>query len=191
MAGSSITSPRAQTRRLTADDWIRAGFAILVDGGPDGLRIGRLCEQLDVTKGSFYWHFSDMAAYRCALADAWVGLNDERRRRLENMRGSDPRKRLRAMMRTLVRPDHRALERAMRAWALTDAAVLASVQQSDSRVFGEVRQAFTDLGFGEEEAELRASVLLATGLGLLHGTAPVTHAPADMRERFLDLMLRR
>lgn len=191
MAGSSISSPRGQARRLTADDWIQAGFAILIDGGPDALRIGRLCEQLDVTKGSFYWHFSDMQAYRSALADAWAARGDERRRRFENMRGADPRRRLATMMRTLVRPDHWALERAMRAWALTDDAVLASVQHSDDRLRGEVRRAFTDLGFGDDEADLRAAMLLATGLGLLHGAASAKDAPADMRDRVVEFMVRR
>jgi AcrR family transcriptional regulator len=188
---SSLTSSPGHGRRLTADDWIEAGFAILVEGGPDALRIGRLCEHLDVTKGSFYWHFADMQAYRTALAHAWGGLNDERRRRLENMRGADPRRRLATWMRTLVHPQHWALERAMRAWALTDDAVLESVQQSDRRVLGEVRQAFEDLGFGRDEAELRSSVLLATGLGLLHGTNSTKDGPAEMRERVLEFMTRR
>ena len=64
---------------LTADDWVQAGFAVLAEGGPNALRIGRLCERLEVTKGSFYWHFTDMRAYRTALADAWGSLYDERR----------------------------------------------------------------------------------------------------------------
>jgi AcrR family transcriptional regulator len=55
-------------RRVTADDWIQAGFNVLAEGGPNALRIGRLCDRLDVTKGSFYWHFTDMRAYRAALA---------------------------------------------------------------------------------------------------------------------------
>ena len=67
----SMTPPRGASRRLTVDDWIQAGFAILADGGPNALRVDRLCERLGVTKGSFYWHFVDLAAYRDALVDAW------------------------------------------------------------------------------------------------------------------------
>jgi AcrR family transcriptional regulator len=190
VAGSSTTSPRGYGRRLTADDWIEAGFAILADGGPNALRIGRLCEQLEVTKGSFYWHFSDMQAYRSALAGAWGSMHDERRRRFENMSGADPRKRLAVMMQTLVRPDHWALERAMRVWALTDEGVHACVQRSDGRVLGAVRQAFVDYGFDKEEADLRSAVLLAAGLGLLHGASSTKDASTELRERVLDLMLR-
>jgi AcrR family transcriptional regulator len=185
-----MAAPGGSGRRLTADDWVAAGFALLADSGPNALRIGRLCERLDVTKGSFYWHFTDMRAYRAALADAWGSLHDQRRRRFENMRTDDPRKRLAMMMQTLVRPDHWALERAMRVWALTDEAVLASVQRSDGRVLRAVRQAFADYGFDEGEADLRSAVLLAAGVGLLHAASSTKDVPAELRERVLDFMLR-
>jgi AcrR family transcriptional regulator len=176
---------------LTADDWVQAGFALLAEGGPNALRIGRLCERLEVTKGSFYWHFTDMRAYRAALAEAWGNLYDERRSRFESVRYTDPRDRLVEMMQALMRPDHWALERAMRIWALTDDAVSESVRRSDVRVLCEVRQAFVDCGFDEDEAALRSSVLFAAGVGLLHEAAGAKDAPAAVRERVLDLMLRR
>jgi AcrR family transcriptional regulator len=176
---------------LTADDWIQAGFDVLADGGPNALRIGKLCDQLEVTKGSFYWHFTDMRAYRAALASAWGSLHDERRRRFEHMRHADPRKRLAEMMQALMRPEHWALERAMRIWALADDEVLASVRRSDSRVLSQVRQAFLDYGFDDEEARVRAGVLFAAGVGLLHESNNTEDTPAPMRERVLDLMLSR
>jgi len=186
-----MTPPNGFGRPLTADDWIQAGFAVLADGGPEALRIGRLCEKLDVTKGSFYWHFTDIGEYRSALAGAWGSLHDQRRRRFEAIRDCDPRKRLAAMMQTLVWPDHWALERAMRIWALTDEKVLASVQRSDLRVQCAVRQALVDCGFEDDEAELRSAVLFATGIGLLHEGNSPKDAPDPMRERVLEFILRR
>lgn len=186
-----MTAPTGAGRRVTADDWIQAGFAVLAEGGPDALRIGRLCDRLSVTKGSFYWHFTDMQEYRASLARAWGDLHDEQRRRFEESAEADPRKRLLAMMQTLMRPEHWALERAMRVWALTDESVLASVQRSDRRVRCAVRQAFIDYGFDAEEADLRATVLFAAGIGLLHGSGSSRDIPASLRERVLDLMLRK
>ena len=78
-----MVTPGGSGRRLSADDWIQAGFALLAEGGPNALRIDRLCERLEVTKGSFYWHFADMRAYRAALVEAWGDLRDEDRRRFE------------------------------------------------------------------------------------------------------------
>jgi AcrR family transcriptional regulator len=184
-----MTLARRTNGPLTADDWIQAGFALLSEGGPNALRIGRLCQRLEVTKGSFYWHFTDMCAYRAAIAQAWAELYDERRRSFKIAPEAKGRERLEEMTRALTRPEHWALERAMRIWALTDDSVRQSVRQRDERVLSEVRQAFLDCGFDDDEAALRSSVLFATGVGLLHGQ----RAPRDVPpgRRVLDLMLRR
>jgi len=185
----SMTPPRG-SRRLSADDWIEAGFAVLAESGPNALRIDALCERLNVTKGSFYWHFTDMPAYRSAVVEAWGSLHDRNRRPFENMPDVDPPERLSVMMRTLVEPKHWALERSMRVWALTDDAVSASVQQSDARVLRAVRQAFIDCGFEPEDAALRSLVVFAAGVGLLHASGSTPAAPAELRDRFLNFMLR-
>jgi AcrR family transcriptional regulator len=185
----SMTPPRGG-RRLSADDWIEAAFAVLAESGPSALRIDPLCERLNVTKGSFYWHFTDMPAYRSAVVEAWGSLQDRNRRPFENMPDVDPPKRLSVMMQTLVEPQHWALERAMRVWALTDDAVSASVQRSDARVLRAVRQAFIDCGFEPEDAALRSLVVFAAGVGLLHASGSTPAAPPELRNRFLDFMLR-
>ena len=183
-------TPRHGGRRLSADDWIEAGFAVLAESGPNALRIDALCERLNVTKGSFYWHFTDMPAYRSAVVEAWGSLHDRNRRPFENMPDVDPPERLAVMMRTLVEPQHWALERSMRVWALTDDAVSASVQQSDARVLRAVQQAFIDCGFEPEDAALRSLVVFAAGVGLLHASGSTPARPAELRDRFLDFMLR-
>ena len=57
-----MTKRAAGSRKLSVDDWIEAGYALLADEGIEALKIDRLCGRLGVTKGSFYWHFTDMAA---------------------------------------------------------------------------------------------------------------------------------
>src|ERR1700741_408236 len=93
-------------RRLSADDWIEAGFAVLADSGPNSLRVEALCERLNVTKGSFYWHFTDMPTYSNELVAGGGSLHDRSRRVFENMPDVDSRERLAVMMQTLVAPQH-------------------------------------------------------------------------------------
>jgi AcrR family transcriptional regulator len=178
--------------RLSVDDWISAGYAILAEEGIKALKIDRLCERLGVTKGSFYWHFSDMAGYRAALVQSWAELRDEDRREFDKFSNLPPRERLSRMMASLVSPRQWTLERAMREWARTNDTVAASVKASDRRVLGAVRQSFADYGFGPEDADLRANATFAAGIGFLHlaGTRPRAMS-AHWRERFLDLMLDR
>ncbi|MFV1365683.1 TetR/AcrR family transcriptional regulator [Mycolicibacterium elephantis] len=183
---------KARTPRLSVESWIEAGYAILAEEGIKALKLDRLCERVGATKGSFYWHFADMAGYRSALIEAWGELRDEDRRFFAEAGDMPPRDRLSQMMTSLVTARHWTLERAMREWARTDTAVAASVRSSDQRVVDAVRQAFLDYGFDAEEADLRANATFAAGIGFLHlsGRQPSARA-ADQRERFLDIMLRR
>ena len=88
----------AATSRLTVDDWVQAGFAILAEEGIKALKIDRLCSRLAVTKGSFYWHFTDIAGYRSTLIEAWGELRDDDRRHFGEMAPIPPRERLSQMM---------------------------------------------------------------------------------------------
>ncbi len=154
--------------RLSVDDWIQAGYAILAAEGMKALKIDRLCGQLGVTKGSFYWHFDGMPSYRTALVESWGELRDQDRRHIDDMRSIPPRERLSVMMTSLVSPRHWTLERAMREWARSDESVAASVRAADRRLLRAVRQAFLDYGFDQEEADVRASATFAAGVGFLH-----------------------
>ncbi|HKV18010.1 MAG TPA: TetR family transcriptional regulator, partial [Mycobacterium sp.] len=88
--------------RLTVDDWVAAGYEILAEDGIAALKIDRLCSRLKVTKGSFYWHFTDIAGYRATLVQAWGELRDEDRRHFADMRDVAPRERLSHMMSVLA-----------------------------------------------------------------------------------------
>ena len=111
------------TSRLTVDDWVQAGYAILAAEGIKALKIDRLCNRLAVTKGSFYWHFTDMAGYRATLIEAWGELRDHDRRHFNGMASLPLRERLSQMMSPLLSARHWTLERAMRESARTDEAV--------------------------------------------------------------------
>ena len=176
--------------RLTIDDWLQAGYAMLAEEGMKSLKIDRLCARLNVTKGSFYWHFDGMPSYRAALVEGWRDLRDEDRSQIEAVGELPPRDRLARMMASLVSPRHWMLERAMREWARSDDTVADSVRAADRRVLAAVRAAFEDEGFDSDEAELRANATFAVGIGFLHLSATVPDPRrAAQSERFLDLML--
>lgn len=177
-----------QRKRLTADDWAAAAVEALATGGVAGVAVEPIAARLGTTKGSFYWHFSDFAAYRVALLEAWAGLQDEGRHRFMNMPGAQPRQRLQAMMQELMGPHLYSLERAMRVWALTDESVAEGVRRSDMQVLGAVHQIFIDAGFEDQDALVRAVTFFAAGMGFVHGFD--IERPADGEDLFLDFMFR-
>lgn len=185
-----MADPAPRTR-LSVEDWVQAGFGVISDDGLKALTIDRLCRRTGATKGSFYWHFTDLSAYRRALIDAWATLRDEDRGHFEDLADLPPRGRLMAMMTALVTPRHWMLERAMREWARSEPTVAVAVRESDRRVLAAARRAFVDAGFDREEAEVRSNATFAAGIGFLHLSGPQPNSRlAAGRERFLDIMLR-
>ena len=88
-----MADPAPKTR-LSVEDWVQAGFGVISDDGLTALTIERLCKRVGATKGSFYWHFTDLSAYRAALIDAWATLRDEDRGHFDDLVDLPPRKRL-------------------------------------------------------------------------------------------------
>ena len=69
--------------------------------------------------------------------------------------------------------------------------VAASVTAGDRRARKAVRQAFLDLGFEAAEADLRAQLTFAAGMGFLQMANNSAHPmPVAQRERVLDFMTR-
>jgi len=181
-------SAPASSSRLSVDDWIDAGLELLAEEGPSGVKIDRLCVRLGVTKGSFYWHFKDLAAFLKAVADRWGASRDERRAVIAELESLEPRERLSRMLDQFADPSGWALERAVREWARTDATVEARVAESDRWVFRAVRQVFVDLGFDADEADLRAKMLFYTAVGFIYVGPQGQRGGRRQRERMLDAL---
>ncbi len=139
-----------QKVRLTKDKWLAAGFHALAHNGPSALRAEALARELGTTKGSFYWHFADLAAYKTELLALWkekvaIGII----RYMDAL--TDPKARLAALVETAVQPppeDYggRLIEPAMRAWALTDEDVMAELTAIDLARLSFVERLFAELG---------------------------------------------
>ena len=63
----------AEAPRLSRDDWLDAAFSAVVEGGFDKARVLMLADTLGVTRGSFYWHFTDHADLISSLLARWRG----------------------------------------------------------------------------------------------------------------------
>jgi hypothetical protein len=43
--------------RLTKSDWIKHGLRTLAEEGAGALKVGPMATKLEVSRGSFYWHY--------------------------------------------------------------------------------------------------------------------------------------
>lgn len=61
----------AESTRLDQSAWLRAAATAIAEDGFNGTRILPLSKRLGVTRGSFYWHFADHAAFIDAFILYW------------------------------------------------------------------------------------------------------------------------
>ncbi|GGJ45882.1 TetR/AcrR family transcriptional regulator [Deinococcus roseus] len=104
--------------KKTRDDWFMAGLHLMARNGASSLKIDTLCKDLQVTKGSFYHHFSHLEDYQQQLLDHYEQISTLDI--IEHLKSiADPRERLRTLVKTITAYDP-SLEIALRAWARTD-----------------------------------------------------------------------
>ena len=62
---------RPMDDRLTKSDWIDHGLRTLASDGANALKVGPMAAKLEVSRGSFYWHFRDIADFRSQVLRNW------------------------------------------------------------------------------------------------------------------------
>jgi CubicO group peptidase (beta-lactamase class C family) len=119
----------------TRADWLRAARLALLHHGVDGVRVERLARDLEVTKGSFYWHFRDRAALLEALLREW---EEETRLLTDALKREEPSTAMPGILAELA-SRNLASERgespsdaAIFAWAAVDPRVARRAQRSEA-----------------------------------------------------------
>ena len=182
----------APSTRLSADDWVRAAFEVMVDEGIAGVKIARLCERLGVTKGSFYWHFADLEAFLGEVARQWAEEAVRQPRTLGfDATGSDATDVMLHAMTVFSDRRNRALARAVREWAQKDERARDAIRAADQALFQRVKGAFVALGFDDTESEVRAKVLYYAGVGFASVGSLGELPPADQMVATWEILTRR
>jgi len=182
------STARAASQRLGVDDWVAAALDLIGEEGLPAVKIDRLAQRLGVTKGSFYWHFDDLASFLSAVADEWCRDRRELRTFLDRIEGLPARERLTALIGLVNDLRYWQLERASREWARTNKRVRDTIARSDRWILDSERKAFAELGFDPEEAEMRANALFYAGMGFI--LAGPRNARVDLSQvnALLDLL---
>jgi AcrR family transcriptional regulator len=129
-----------KTQELTRHDWVLAGLEALAEGGIDSVRVERLAKRLNVSKGSFYWHFSDRSDLLSALLDLWE--NDFTAQLIANVASlPTPRARLLALAEEALDAsmdgvDVAQAEGAFSAWAVLDRVAADRVRTIEAQRVG-------------------------------------------------------
>ena len=168
------------TERLTTQDWIDFAMTTLARDGADALKADILARKLGVSRGSFYWHFTDLGDFHARVIEHWrqttteaiiadIERHESRERRLE------------ALLRRAF-AHGAALEVRMRAWADANPLAARAVAEVDRRRRDYLEQLLAEAGVAPTVAAARAQLLYWTYLG---AALSRTRTPAERVERIV------
>ena len=157
--------------RLNKTDWILAAFRALTRGGPQAIKAELIARDLSVSKGSFYWHFKDVADLRAAMIRHWRQQATDAVIAALDDGGASPQSRLRGLIEITSSDRYDTyggplVEAAIRDWARCEGAVMDAVHEVDRRRLAYVEGLFGECGFGGDAARANARTLYGALIGL-------------------------
>lgn len=163
MALISNEAKQDRQPRLTGGDWIECALTVLVESGIEAVQVTALARRLDVTRGSFYWHFESREALLDALLTEWRARNTGVM--VEALDGAVTLDEgILALFSVWV--DHRRfdprLDQAVRDWARHSDRLRASVKAEDAARVRTIAAFYEQHGFAPTEAFIRARVIYFT-----------------------------
>ncbi len=165
--------------KLNREAWIRTAFCALTKGGPEALKAERLARTLQVSKGSFYWHFKDVASLKSAMLTYWRAAATSDIIGEITRTQQAPRAALSRLLVLSVQPRDTPLgdpitEAAIRDWARYDSVVLEAVTEIDRQRLDFVTGLMAQYGLPAAEAKQKARILYAALIGL-EAISPTGH----------------
>jgi AcrR family transcriptional regulator len=136
----------------------------LAEGGPDAVRVEALAVQLGVSKGGFYWHFTDRRALLEETLDAWEkAVVEDVIARIES-EPVDPRAKLQHLFELAPSADF-PVELAIRDWSRRDDEVAERVRRVDNRRMEYLRSLFGQFCADSNDAEARSMLAFSLFVG--------------------------
>jgi AcrR family transcriptional regulator len=170
--------------QLSAGDWLDQGLRTLVKSGFTALKAEPLAKAMGVSRGSFYWHFADIAAFHAAILKHWREVAAEQViAGLEASAGEiDP---VSLLLRRAF-GSKPALEKAVRSWAAADPKARAAVQAIDRRRLSYIETLLKRAGLSDHAALGRAQILYWAFVGFALSDQPL---PPLRQQAVLDELL--
>jgi len=164
------------TKRLTARDWIDFALTTLAREGFDALKADVLARKLGVSRGSFYWHFSDLGTFHAEVIEHWRQTATEAII-TDLERYASREERLEALLRRIGHGG--ALEVRMRTWADNNAKAGQALRGIDRRRREYIERMLAEAGIPPPLAATRAQLLYWTYLGAALSRSKLTGEQLD------------
>ena len=170
--------------QLSARDWLKQGLKTLAQDGFTALKAEPLAKAMGVSRGSFYWHFTDVEAFHAEILNYWREIAAERI--IDDVEAASGKDNTLQLLLHRVFGERRALENAVRRWAVVEPAAKAAVRATDRRRLTYVQSLLRGSGIPPDVARARAQILYWAYLGFALSDRPLP--PAQQRAVITEML---
>jgi len=170
--------------KLTRADWVAAGVNQLKEYGPTGVSGEKIARRLDVTRGSFYHHFTNMDELIALILQYWerTQTTDILARTLQQ--DIDLKLKMSVLLESAWNTDAE-LEIAIRQWAFTNETVQQHVERVDRIRLGYITAVYVQLVKDETRGRKLGKIAYYGLLGALHAWPRFTKP--QLKETILEI----
>lgn len=194
----AVKSANASVREsLSRADWEQSALELIAEKGIAGLRVEPLARRLGITKGSFYWHFSDRQDLLLGALRRWDSLDEQHiQAYASNSNEQNALENLEAFFRRTSRQQltHRVYSALLS--APHDGAIGEILRRVTDRRMAFLKQAYQRLGYSAQKAHNHAQLTYHAYVGFLQlapqgiGPGPESQDHEDYTEHLIQVLLR-
>ncbi len=151
--------------RLSREQWLSRALEILAKEGQSRLRLLPLVKKMGVSTGSFYWHFKNRHEFILHLVAYWDEEFTGKMIMETSAIEGTPEERLLDLMNVLLDREVPRYEVPIRALAALEPEVAQLVQDADEKRLVYIGSLFREMGFTDEELEMRTRLWLYYEMG--------------------------
>jgi len=171
----------AKKKLLTAEDWQEAALNVIAHNGVAGVAVEPLARELGVTKGSFYWHFSNrMDLVKQALM-RWRS-NDKKIVEEEILPIKNPKKRLLAWFKLSAEPFQTHLIYSTLLADRSHTLISKVLKEVTLERLSYLQGSYTELGYDTKQAKSQALLAYSVYVGFLHMSKTLYGSLPDNKE---------
>ena len=148
-------------QRLSRQEWLDHALVALSEKGQAGQSIQNLSESLGVSRGSFYWHFTNRDDFVHALLEHWYQEYTAVAPVAVERDGGTPEERLARLMRLVHEQNLTRFDLTIRLIASHDSQFARWVRKADRFRLNFIESLFEEMGFTENDLRIRARTCLA------------------------------
>ncbi len=143
----------------------------MATGGEGAIKVEPIARQMQVSKGSFYWHFKDLNGLKASMLAHWAKVATFEAIAQVEMEEDEGRARLFALIDLATGPQNKeyggsSAEAAIRNWARFDKKAAGVVKKIELARLGFVAELFEQAGQSAERAQQNARLLYGAMIGL-------------------------